>query len=369
MLLSYLGEEELNAVNKVSEFIRKDYLIKYAKVNRNELKPQQTSLREVFLKPGLQLVDTDSCDSVQNDCDSMYKVFGASSDSQSPSRVLIYGQAFVGKSILCQKYAHDWANPNFQCPKPFNQFKIVIFIKLSEVNGTLEEILERVVFCDRLTADEKAKFHSYMKKYPHELLFLLDGVSECPEDVLTHIKNVLLDQEYRGAYLIATIRPAPKYNQCLKLSKDFHARYCITGYSKASVLEYISKYFRQNKTKSEKLKECLESDSDLMQLAKIPLVTLVLCELWNEQLDQSLTKSKLLDRYTYVVHKLFNLKSGEEITLQDVLSNHGPLAVSGMREDKTQFTQDELTNCKVQRLFYYMFLIDPTCCFLLQYSI
>ncbi len=339
-------------MNVVSKFIQNDYVNKYAKINRNPLKPQQTPLQEVFVKPDLTLVD-DSCNPLRSDSDLMYKIFEANVVNQSPSRVLLCGQAFTGKSVLCQKYAHDWANPDFPSPEPFNQFKVVFLLKLCDVKGTLEDILEREVFCGRLTEDEKAKFFSYMKKHPKEFLFLLDGVDECDLDKPADINNFLLDKHYRGVYLIATSRPKLN-NGWLEISKAFHSRYCVAKYGKDSVFEFISKYFYHNEAKGKELKECLESNNDLMELAGIPLVTLLICELWNEQHDNFLTLTKLLGYYTNVALKLCN--RDKDTALQDVLSsyeqsvlsNYEELAMQGIEKEKTQFTHDELTEYEVQ---------------------
>jgi hypothetical protein len=282
----------------------------------------------------------------------MYNVFDASKVHGSPTRVLLYGKAFIGKSILCQKYVFDWAEGS---QPDFPSFKIVILLKLSHAQGTLEECLEKEIFCKRLDENEKAMFFSYMNKHPEEFLFLLDGVDECNLDELTNIQDFLLDKIYRGVYLIATVR-LELNDKLLEISKAFHCRYRIAGYSEDNVLKFISKYFDHDEKKRKTSLDFLESNSDFMELPWIPLVTLVMCEFWDDNKDNLLTMTKLLRRYTDVVpmfHKYKFVKKDEkkEIRPQDVFSTHQHLAVSAMTEDQTQFTQDTLTHHKVQTFF------------------
>ena len=329
-------------IKKVSKFIQDDYLNKYRLVSRNPVKTHKTSLQDIIVKRDLQHLDSE-----EEDGDFMYKIFGGNGDGHSPSRVLIVGKAFTGKSILCQKYAYDWAKPDFHPPEPFNQFKIVVWLKLCEVEGTLDEILEQEVFRGRLTEVEKARFFSYMKKHPNQFLFLLDGVSECDLDKLTDIQNFLLDKNFGGVYLIATVRP----HQDRKLNDAFHSRYCIPGYNKDNIFEYISKFFRKDTKKGEELKEHLENNVNYIELAENPLLTLVLCEVWDEQSELP-TITRFLDRYADVVLEWFENKRkfGEGITSQNILSSLENLAGSYLyKEEKSQFSQDELTKYKVER--------------------
>ena len=336
----------MNVVNRVSEFIQKDYSNKYAKVNRNPMKEQQTPLKQVFLEPDLELIDC-CCETVRN-C-SMYQVFEDNNVNQSPTRVLLYGQAFVGKSTLCQKYVYDWP---LNYPAGFPPFKIVVLLKLRDAKGTLEECLESEVFRGRLNKNEKAKFFSYMKKRPEEFLFLLDAIDECNLEELPNIKNILLEKAYPGVYLIATVRMELN-DKCLEISKAFHGRYHITGYGKDIVDKFVSSYFQYDGTNREKLSEFFESNPDLKELPWVPLVMLVICEYWDEQDDKSLTMTKLLRRYIDVVLEFFKkFKSvDEEIKLQDVFSSHQSFALFGMTKEQTEFTQDQVTDHKVRRYF------------------
>ena len=329
-------------IKKVSEFIKNDYLNKYRMVRCNPTKPHMTRFQEIFVKRDLHHLDSEG----EHD-DFMYKIFESSDSAHSPSRVLIVGKSFTGKSILCQKYAYDWANPDFQSPEPFDQFKIVVWLKLCEVQGNLDEILEQEVFHSRLTEHEKSKFFSYMKKNPRDFLFLLDGVSECNLDELPDLKSFLFDKRFGDVYLIATVRPCTDG----KLNEAFHSRYRIAGFSKSNIFDYVSRFFRNDTKKGEDLKECLESDvnSIFMELAENPLLTLVLCEMWNEE-SKLPTMTRFCRRYTSVVLERFG--EAEDVLLS--LENLAWLCFS--EEEKWHFSQEELSKCKVETLSTYNFL-------------
>ena len=340
-------EEGWTIVNRVSKFIQKDYSNKYAKVNRNPMKQQQTPLEQVFLEPDLELIDC-CCETARNCL--MYDVFKANNVNESPTRVLLYGQAFIGKSTLCQKYVYDWSSTS---SPGFPSFKVVILLKLRDAKGTFEECLESEVFCGRLNKNEKAKFFSYMKKRPEEFLFLLDGIDECNLEELPDIKNFLFDKAYREVYLIATVRQELN-DKWLEMSKAFHRRYHITGYGKEMLDKFVFSYFRHDSTKREKLCEFFERNSDVKELPWVPLVTLVICEFWDEQDDKSLTMTRLLRRYINFVLEFFEKFKfvDKKSKLQNVSSSsHQSLAWFGMTEEKTEFTLDQLTSHKVRRFF------------------
>lgn len=334
------NEDELRAARKVSELTRQYYQSNYSKVNRNPLKPHQTLLTDVFTSSEMKHLDNsrvpDKINPAQNGSDMMYSIFRES------RRVLFYGEAFSGKSILCQKYAYDWANSLATSTHPFNQFKVVIFLQLCKVKGSFEEILEQEVFCGYLTEQEKANFSDYMTKNPQKLLFILDGIHECTLEDLPDIRNFLLNNFFRGVYLIATM--CTELNPTLlEVSNSFHTRYFVSGYSLASVKEYAKRYFGENEEKYTALSEFVESNSDVMKLARIPLVTLVMCELW-DVMGELLTVTKLLECYKDVVCKLYKFKYGG---VECEIGAFEELAAQGMSEDTALFEHDKLTDCTV----------------------
>ena len=336
MLLSFAVCEQ-EVVDKVSNLLKTDYL-QNGKFDCNPCKPQQIPLKDLFVKPFIQHIDyTFAFDSPGEGGVSMNEIFSphdGSDSSVSPSRVLIYGNSFTGKSILCQKYAQDWAN---QDPSsPLGKFKVVIFLKLCDVKGTFEEIIETHVFRKQLTQVEKTKFFRYMNQHPDQFLFILDGISECNLEELHDIEKFLLDKGHGRFFVIATTRL--EVQDCRKLCKTFHSRYRICGYNKQDVLDYVSKYFRHDKAKCDELKEYLENDKDLMELAKTPLIAMIICELWQEK-DKLLTITQVLSYYTSMVIKL--------IKLQENLSALEDLAIRRVTKTKEEFGLEELSQCKV----------------------
>ncbi|XP_028396571.1 uncharacterized protein LOC114520492 [Dendronephthya gigantea] len=340
------GTSELEVVNKVSEFLRNDYLSKYEKVNRNPLNPAQTQIQKVFVKPELRSVD-DSCHCVEGGGrDLMYRIFESNNVGRPPRRVLICGHCFIGKTMLCQKYVYDWADVNCKTPEPFANFKIVILLKICEVQGekTLKEILEQEIFCNRLEEDEKEKFISYMKQHPSEFLFLLDGVNEGDLEHMTVVNNILMGKDLKDVYLIATTRPEQRKG-FLEFCKTFNARYCISSYNENAVKEFVSNFF-VDETKCKRLLEQLENNKDLMEVAKTPLVRLVMCELMKKDAqDMSLTLTKVLDSYTDVVIRLYDLKMGEENEeIVNILNRYESFALSEVMktgEESTSLAKDK----------------------------
>lgn len=344
---------ELQVVEKVSEFIRNDYPNKYGTLNELEFhkKPLKTFFTALDLKPEYHC--SEQCTE-----DYMYKIFDGWEGSRKPTRILLHGGPGIGKTTLCQKYVYDWANPDIVNTHPFDQFKVVVFLKLYDVRGTLEEILTKQVFGKRLSAEERQQFFSYMMKHPEVFLFILDGVNECNLDLVPEIKDLLEDKSYKGVYLIATSRPALT-TSWIQLCNNFHMLFCVKGYSDEKVLEFIANYFKGDQSKVSTLTEHIRTSSNLMHLGRIPLLTPIICELWQPSkpmpaLPALTTMTKLLNSYSIVVARSFCLKNSidwncpiEKKKIEDCLDNLGKLALKGVLTNSMQYMQSELKDCGV----------------------
>lgn len=328
----------------------------YGTINQYPWVVQKKPLKKFFTALNLK-PEYYSCE--QSCGDLMYNIFDGWEGSASPTRVLLFGSPGTGKTTLCQKYVYDWANSGLKARPPFDQFKVVVFLKLNDLKGTLEEIMEGQVFCNRLTPEERQMFFSYMREHPEVFLFILDGINECNLDELPDIKNFLEDKSYKGVFLIATSRPELT-SSWMDLYNHFHAHFRVKGYSNVKVLEFIGSYLKENE-EAQKLREHIQASSNLMKLGKIPLLTPIICELWKEshKLPTLPTMTKLLNYFVIVVVRLFCFKKKIEWnseSCQHSLDCLGKLALDGVMRNSMQYTLHELQQHGVDQTLELGFL-------------
>lgn len=328
-------QDEEKIVEKVSQNIRQDYLRNLAKMNRNPLKQCQSYLSDFVVNVTLKAIDDKPKGA--KDSLSVDDLF----QSTHEQRILITGAPFTGKTTLAQKLAFDWASHLLPC---LEHFKVVFFIKLCQSRDfslTLQDIFEREELGNE---NEKKVFFDYMKRKPQKFLLLIDGIDECELDDGCELKELLNGHIYKNLPIIVTSRPHIQ-NNWFELSKTFHSRYEIYGLSEQNIENYIENYFGDNEKTSKALKEFVQRNSDLMNLARYPLVVLTLCKIWDEK-NQSCTATILLQMFIQMVINLSMRKTGRNMDNIDVLLSFDTLLANNA--SSTEFTEEKLKSCQVK---------------------
>ena len=318
-------------------------------IEENPWPTQKKSLKDVFTAVNIKPAHY-GCEQ-QHGGDMMYNIFDGWEGCKQPSHVLLYGDPGIGKTTLCQKYAWDWASNDMANQHVFNQFKVVVLLKLHDVKGTLEEIVEAQLFYSRLSEPERQMFFASMKENPEWFLFILDGVNECNLDKIPSVKKFLANDLYRGVSVIATSRPELT-RSWVELCRNFQARFCVKGYSDEKVLKFVESHLKDDTTKAEKLKASIHASTKLMNLARTPLLTPIICELWrkNDKLPTLPTMTKLLNNcFNAVITKHclnrredWNPHSNLPTEIQDQLNRLEKLAFHGVKECSMNYTQADL---------------------------
>jgi hypothetical protein len=234
----------------------------------------------------------------------------------SPKRLIVFGRAGIGKSILCQYLAVRWyqevlensakplmLNPSEEIkekaekvPLPWLQnFKLVFWIRLREIpallqvskkNSSLKNIINHCCYTGKANQDI---LKAAIKAYQQESLFILDGYDEIEEildkdspihqPALLAVWNTLKEQ----TNVILTSRPRnldlwPRDKAVRKLE--------VMGFSNEQVEDYVQNFMAESSNKglsAPDLLTYLKSRASIWGIVHIPINLEMLCWLYRER--------------------------------------------------------------------------------------
>ncbi|XP_038057880.1 NACHT, LRR and PYD domains-containing protein 12-like [Patiria miniata] len=216
-------------------------------------------------------------------------------DGQPVRFILLYGIAGSGKTTIVSKIATDWA---LQTPGSLlSKFSLLVALSMRELKRAPD--LTDAVFDQILAKDTMVSRNSlanHLKSHAKEVLVVLDGADEFDRegsqlpsegDIIDIISNKVL----RGCTVIVTTRPHMVEKLC-KLNPSF-TRIETTGFSESGVHEYVQKFFTgEEASVSIMLCHNLMESKSLKDLARIPMMLLLICLVWSDahKLPDTLTE-------------------------------------------------------------------------------
>ncbi|XP_022105753.1 uncharacterized protein LOC110987358 isoform X2 [Acanthaster planci] len=263
-------------------------------------------------------------------------------------RIILDGQAGVGKSTLIAKVTYDWA---MKCVSVLLKYKLVFALKMHSLEQSSE--LVDAVFAqllDRDTPIDKCALKSFINTNPEKVLILLDGFDEFTttdlnESTFGSILKILNRKECRDCCVVVTTRSShlSKLVNKLLVQKPFtHVR--VLGFSAEDVNDYISKFYSKEPEKAQRLCERIQSSDVLRDLARSPMLLLVMCVLWRE--DSSLPDT-MYRLYSEVLRYMFKRKAGiSNHEVSKVVVELGKIAFHGLISpvQLLSFKQSEFVN-------------------------
>lgn len=118
------------------------------------------------------------------------EIFEPRAGSSKLKRVLIEGQAGVGKSTFVSLMVYDWAcgNPNLQ------QFKLVLFLELKQMKGNLKSDIFELLFPRDFYYSADHLFQ-YIIANQDSVLFILDGYDEVNPSQLQDVEDLIMGKK------------------------------------------------------------------------------------------------------------------------------------------------------------------------------
>ena len=281
----------------------------------------------------------------QEEIEDYTDIFKGNKHHPNPKRILVSGLPGIGKSTFSKKTAFDWSQ---QEKRILLKFDLVLLIKLRDVCNMkdIRDVLKasKLLASDGVVAVDNV--YDYIRRNQEEVLLILDGYDEynCAGEQ-SPVRDIWESNLLRDCHVIMTTRQS----KVDKLRCPSHVQFEIKGFkSEDQVKAFARKFLKDKKTVDEFVKDL--RDKDLEDIAKIPLLLLMLCLLWKGNHQRGLPKSKA-GIYTDFIQTLLNHLIEKDADSRQVrkvddykeeLCKLGKFAFSALLQDNFSFHVSEL---------------------------
>ena len=281
----------------------------------------------------------------------LFKVKG----QKNPVRkVLVEGDAGIGKTTFCTSVSEEWANG-----KLFEQFELVLLLPLryKEIAsaGSLSELLKLLHSSERI----RNSVASYLEEEEGEkVLIIADGWDELGES-----------ERQEGSFLYKLFFQWFSFISVLLTSRSsasaqlHHLPYIdqfvkVRGFSKENIKEYIQSEFTSDKKMADSLFEHLESNPLVENVCSVPLSCTIVCHLWHINILEEAFPTTMTELYTKITLNVIlrNICKVNRYNTIKSLSNFDTLpkdlqqswwllcefAFQAMKKNQLVFSQEEL---------------------------
>ena len=204
------------------------------------------------------------------------------------TRVVMNGDPGTGKTTFIKRLCHVWAESVLHQEKQNTEKKylhkytlvIPIILRFVKEQKSFKDILKTQLHC--LNICELSALIKYQETNPEKVLLLLDGFDEYTGR--SAVDRVMSKEENAKVVCITTSRPhaVEQLRRHTSRAVDQHVRLC--GFNEKQVEQYIKQFCEFHKlptSKGEELFKTLSEDRpDILEVAKIPIRTEMICIVW-----------------------------------------------------------------------------------------
>ena len=230
-------------------------------------------------------------------------------------KVLLIGRAGIGKTTVCKKLAHMWANKEWG-----EAFEAVYVLPVRALNnykgqGLLRQDLvwamARECFSDGKHLDQEALekrticIKEQFKKHGDKILLILDGLDEANNTAKLLLNQAKHKEKYGHAAQLWVSRPYGVNGEDRKGAIEIEN----IGFNSDQVTKYAEEYFRveggqgdvKQSAAASGLLDYLQQHPDVRGTAHVPINLQILCNLWKEDGGRAVREAggsltKLYDR-------------------------------------------------------------------------
>ena len=241
-------------------------------------------------------------------------LFKVESGKKPVRKVLVEGDAGIGKTTLSVSISEDWS-----CEKLFKEFELVLLLPLRYKKvasaGSLPELLKLL----HSSADVCKSVASYLEEEEaKKVLVIADGWDELSESERQEGSFLyeLLFETFPLMSVVVTSRPSA--------SAPFRKLPCIdrfveiNGFGKDDIKEYIHCEFSSDHEKACRLLEQLKDNPLVESVCSVPLNCAIICHLWRT--SEKALPSTMTQLYTKMILNVILRNIKKKDTFKSVLS-------------------------------------------------
>ena len=283
-------------------------------------------------------------------------------EGKKPVRKLIVeGNAGIGKTTLCTMLAEEWANG-----KIFTQFDCVLLLPLRERSvstaTTLPQLFKLLHSSERIRA---SVIEELEEREGEGVLIIADGWDELDQENhsdSSFLYSLLFGNIFPFLSVLLTSRPSA--------SAPLHSRSTVdrlvevVGFNEENIQQYIKSEFGKCPEKASSLIEQLDNNPVIQSVCSVPLNCAIICHLWHT--FESGLPTTLTELYTHIVLNVIfrNLKKTNPVTSPIALGSFDDIptvyqemfwltcsfAYNCLSEDQLVFTENNVASTLPQVL-------------------
>ncbi|CAH3105222.1 unnamed protein product [Porites lobata] len=234
-----------------------------------------------------------------------------------PKRILVHGRPGIGKTVFTQKATFDWSQHRFE--GKLGRFDLVLLVKLRDVCN-LNDVPAILRDANLLASDgpiSTDNLYDYVRHHQEKVLLILDGYDEYVHSAASQspVLQIWEKTQLRNCCVIITSRDMK--GEGLKSSSD--AQFEIDGFDRERQEEFARRFLKDDED-IEEFFEYLEQ-KDLEDVAKIPILLLMLLLVWKEKDREGLPSSRVMVYFKFL-QTMFNHMSEKQKTEAEEVENH-----------------------------------------------
>ena len=220
--------------------------------------------------------------------------FKVNTGNQPVRRVLVEGDAGIGKTTFCESVSDEWARG-----KLFQEFELVLFLPLrmkTVASAVSLQMLLKVLHSNPRLCDTVARFIE--EGEGQSVLVIADGWDELSESLQkTSFLYHLLFQQYPSMSVVVTSRPSASapLHQLPQIDRFVE----VSGFGKEHIVEYIHSEFVCDHKMALSLLEQLENNPLIESICSVPLNCAIICYLW--RIHEEDFPTTMTELYTEVI--------------------------------------------------------------------
>ena len=222
-------------------------------------------------------------------------------------KILLEGDAGIGKTTFCISVTEDWANG-----KLFQEYELVLFLPLYEKKvasaSTLRDLFKALQKCN-----SSAVASDVSKRKGEGVLIIADGwdmICESKYQKGSFLYNLLFGDILCLASIIVTSRPTASAS--LHTGNNSIDRFVeILGFNKEGIVEYVQSQFVNNQESIVGLLNQMEFNPLLENLCRIPLACAIIWHLWRTHDGLPITMTNLSHE---IILKIVSFNIGINLT-------------------------------------------------------